>query len=155
MEIKIKKMGYLFTLFFLIGCQNKSHDSNISKVDSLIKQNENLKKELAKTGSLKLEKNRQDSIINTKQYCYVLLTYINHEMGSGLEGLKDVKYLTWSDIIEVSNFNEENKYKLMDEFEKKFLQHPPAYFKMITKRECFAFDSYVDASKNLASKKSL
>ncbi len=57
--------------------------------------------------------------------------------------------------IEVSKFNEDTKYRLMDEFEKKFLTHPPAYFKSITKRDCFSFDSYVDASKHLASKKSL
>ena len=118
-----------------------------------MKESDSLKSQLRKSEPAPTNIERDNK--SQKNYCYVLISYLNHEMSSGLEGLKDVPYVTWSDILEVAKFTEDTKYRLMDDFEKKFMEHSPAYFKAITKRECFSFNSYVEASKHLASKKSL
>jgi len=145
-------MRYLALLFLISACDNASRHSESLKIDSLTKLNDSLNTQLKSVQRTVATENEE---VSKAKYCYVLITYTNREMGSGLQGLQDVTYLTWSDIIEVSEFNEDTKYRLMDEFEKKFLSHPPTYFKSIQKRDCFSFDSYVEASKHLASKKSL
>lgn len=146
-------MRYLALIFLIVACNNASQHSDSLRVDSLTKLNDSLNNQLKKAVQKNLA--TEELEVSKSNYCYVLITYINREMGSGLQGLQDVTYLTWSDITEVSKFNEDVKYRLMDEFEKKFLANPPAYFKKIIKRECFFFDSYVEASKHLASRKSL
>lgn len=146
-------MRYLFLLFLIAACQTSPRKNEASNIDALMKENDSLKSQLRKKEPAPAIIERDNK--SQKKYCYVLISYLNHEMGSGLEGLKDVPYVTWSDIVEVADFTDDTKYRLMDEFEKKFLDHSPAYFKKITKRECFFFNSYVEASKHLASKKSL
>lgn len=145
-------MRYLFLLFLIAACQTSPRKNEAHNIDALMKENDSLKSQLRKSEPAPAIVQRDNK--SQKKYCYVLISYLNHEMGSGLEGLKDVPYVTWSDIVEIADFTDDTKYRLMDEFEKKFLDHSPAYFKKITNRECFFFDSYVEASKHLASKKS-
>lgn len=146
-------MRYLFLLFIIPSCQTSPRKNESHNIDALMKESDSLKSQLRKSEPAPTNIERDNK--SQKNYCYVLISYLNHEMSSGLEGLKDVPYVTWSDILEVAKFTEDTKYRLMDDFEKKFMEHSPAYFKAITKRECFSFNSYVEASKHLASKKSL
>ncbi|NCU04690.1 MAG: hypothetical protein GXC73_11955 [Chitinophagaceae bacterium] len=146
-------MRYLLFLIFLTACQNNSPKEKIVMDDSPMAENERLRNALKDTK--KSDESLSSDATKNSKFCYILLTYVNREMGDGLEGLKDVQYLTWSDIFEVTELSEEKKFRLMDEFEKKFQTQLPAYFKAITKREVFEFDTYVEASKHLASKKGL
>lgn len=55
--------------------------------------------------------------------------------------------LFWSEIEEVRNFNEDVKYRLQDELEKKCRQRFHVTLHSIIKKETFVFESYVEASQ--------
>jgi hypothetical protein len=141
-------MRYLLIFFLFVSCKNNSDKNDTARIDSILNENEKLKRELNENDSKKSEQVDSENKSNEKYY-YVLITYTT----SGV--LNEESYISWTDIKTVKNLNEEIKYRLMDEAEKDFLNYPKVGFRGIKKREFFSFDSYLEASKHLASKKSL
>lgn len=123
---------YIFILMSIISlqaCKNQNEE-----LEKLRNENEHLKKTIEQTP------------INTTKFVW---TVINFKVGDwsperGFYNLKNRLY--WSDIEEVNNFDENLKYKLQDELEKK-CRTRNALLESIQKRETFIFDSYKEASE--------
>ena len=84
-------MRYLVLLFLIAACDNASRHSESLKIDSLTKLNDSLNTQLKRVERTVGTENEE---VSKAKYCYVLITYTNREMGSGLQGLQDVTYLT-------------------------------------------------------------
>lgn len=69
--------------------------------------------------------------------------------GYGKEGFFNgtTNTLYWSDIEQINNFNEDIKYQLQDELEKKCRNRYGMALHSIQKKETFTFNSYAEASQ--------
>lgn len=119
----------ILSLLLLQACKNQNEELN-----RLRNENELLKNKIDQTP------------INSTKFVW---TIINYKVGDwsperGFYNLKNRVY--WSDVEEVSNFNENMKYKMQDELEKECRSHNPL-LESIQKRETFVFDSYKEASE--------
>lgn len=119
----------ILSLLLLQACKNQNEE-----LDRLRNENELLKNKIDQTP------------INSTKFVW---TIINYKVGDwsperGFYNLK--KHVYWSDVEEISNFNENIKYKMQDELEKECRSHNPL-LESIQKRETFVFDSYKEASE--------
>lgn len=100
-----------------------------------------------------------------KKYSFVTVTYLRktHQDGFYIGNQyfeprdKLDEYISYSKIIEFDYWDENVKYKFLDEFEEEVRRYKSIElnFVGITARECYVFDSYVAASKRLEKLKSL
>lgn len=151
----------LIVCLLSIGCNSKQekaeNDSKLStKVDSLINENRKLNEQLSKTpqqitpnDSIAQPDQEKSSIeTNKEKYGFVLLKVV---VNNGYERIGDNMLPklelrnVCSQIKTFSLFNEDVKYQFMDEFQSHYMTGSMGT--TLKTRECFAFNSYEEASK--------
>ncbi|RTY89999.1 hypothetical protein EKM01_12885 [Flavobacterium sp. RSP46] len=123
----------LISLLSLQSCKNDG-----SEIEKLKEENKTLKEQII------------DKPVNVPKYVWTVITYKTgsiHEDGNG-QRMKNIKTKSsWTDIIEVPNFDYTTKLKMQDEFESQIRQKNSIFLHSILKRETYEFSSYVEASE--------
>jgi len=146
-----KLISALCLSLFCLGCQNKDQDKLIKEqqieIDAL----------KAKSDSL-VNKNYNDQVNNQidllkaskRKYAFVVITIKVQLMDFDTrDEIHIPKYKTVqqiSGIEEFENWNKEVEYRLLDDVQNKIVRESSPQNLNITKRVCYAFDSYEKAS---------
>lgn len=128
-----KIISVLILLIAIQSCKN-----NDSEIEKLKEENKALKEQII------------DKPANVSKYVWTVITYKTgsiHEDRNG-QSMKDIKTKSsWTDIIEVPNFDYTTKLKMQDEFESQIRQKNSIFLHSILKRETYEFSSYAEASE--------
>lgn len=165
--INFSRQIFIFSLIFLFSCQqsiNNKSELELREKELELKEKELKLKEVEtelKERESKLEEVNQSSKSNSKKFCCVVVRTTEKDITVGLSEsgsyTKETmnNYIYSSNIIEVENFNEENEYKLIDEYERQIKQSLKTKYLLNNENEsnykikstiCKAFDSYKIAS---------
>lgn len=139
----IKILSILIFCSFFISCSNGKSKKEIL-LDSLRIENELLKESLLE---LEIQRNQIKYVWTLIEHKRGKYFFGSSEGNGGFEGPL-TNYIFYSDIIEVSGFNEEKEYRLQDELEKELRSQFGLSLHSIQKRETFVFDTYKQASEH-------
>lgn len=131
----MKKLLFLLVIVTLISCKNNS------ELETLKKQNENLKEQL---NNSKIE--RSKFLIGIIYYKSGTYTIASSDGKTGFTG-KISNKVEYTDITETTEFDETNQYKILDKLEKNMRQKYGNTIYSIENRECKVFDDYISASE--------
>lgn len=124
----------LISLLSLQSCKN-----NDSEIEKLKEENKVLKEQIS------------DKPTNISKYVWTVITYKTgsiHGDDNGQMRLRNIKTeSSWTDIIEVPNFDYTTKLKMQDQFETQIRQKNSMFLHSIVKRETYDFSSYAEASE--------
>ncbi|MEZ7498343.1 hypothetical protein QO200_06290 [Flavobacterium sp. Arc3] len=127
----------IFLLISLISLQ--SCKNNSIEIEKLKEENKVLKEQII------------NKPINIPKYVWTVITYkigARHFDDNGGSRLKNIETKSsWTDIIEVQNFDYTTKLKMEDEFENRIRQTNSILLHSIVKRETYDFNSYAEASE--------
>lgn len=160
----MKILPFIFLLFISCNSQKEKSENDsklLAKVDSLINENRKLTEQLSQASQK--EKNSTNDIpttpeniteSNQSKYAFVVLIAKITEpyYSSLLEKMttKTEEYSICSQVKSFDGFNEDIKYQFMDEFQANYMKgriQGDSYSTVISSRQCLAFNSYQEASK--------
>ena len=133
----MKNYILLLVLIFIVqSCQN----DNKNEIKRLQEENE----------MLKMQVNEEPINIDNPKFVWTVITYKTgiiegDENGERLTNIKTQS--SWTDIVEVANYDYTSKLRIQDEFEHKLRQKKSSFLHSIVKRETFDFNTYAEASE--------
>lgn len=154
-----------FVCVLCLSCNSQKEktagDSKLlAKVDSLINENRKLSEQLSQASQNEKSNISETSTfqntegISKQKYAFVLLVVKITEpyYSKLLEKMttKTEQYSICSPVKSFDSFNEDIKYQFMDEFQSNYMKgrlQGDTYSTVIDSRQCFAFETYVEASK--------
>ena len=143
------KILFYFLLVIFFSCTSNTNSDNVQrKIEQLERENKDLKEKSFDNTS------NDNFVLNSKKYAFVLLEVIQVEteldkseaIYKAVEVSKSYNYCSGIEDFQV--FNEDVKYKFMDEVQQEYMNMNGRIYKgRVKTRNCFSFDSYEAASK--------
>jgi hypothetical protein len=167
MKANLKSFNYILivVLIFFSSCnsgkKNESPNSKLlQKIDSLDKENKKLAEQLSATRQQTIANESQPASIQNNSsvakgnYAFVVLSVkITEPYFSELLQKKTTKtedYSICSKVRQFDIFNDDLKYQFMDDIQNEYMKgrmQGGSYSTKIANRQCFAFNTYEEASK--------
>lgn len=126
----------LVSILIMQSCKNDSSD----EIKRLQEENEMLKMQISE----------KPINIDNPKYVWTVITYKTgiiegDENGEHLTNIKTQS--SWTDIVEVADYDYTSKLKIEDAFEHQLRQKKSSFLHSIVKRETFDFNTYAEASE--------